>query len=67
MSLLRSKPVMWFLFLFNLGVALVAGLAFPTPRGYATSVGMGVVALGAGIGLLRARGQSATATRSGGK
>jgi hypothetical protein len=54
-SLLSSRPVLWFLFLFNLLVALVTGLAMDSAQGRATSVGMGVVALGAGAGLYRGR------------
>jgi hypothetical protein len=64
-SLLSSKPVLWFLFLFNAAVAVVAGVAGPHihVHGHAivggqrimTAAGMGVVAVGAGIGLLRSR------------
>ena len=56
-SLLSSRPVLWFLFLFNLLVALVTGLAMHGAQGTATSVGMGVVALGAGAGHYRGRAQ----------
>jgi hypothetical protein len=56
-SLLSSRPVLWFLFLFNLLVALVTGLAMHGAQGTATSVVMGVVALGAGAGLYRGRAQ----------
>ena len=52
-SLLSSKPVLWFLFLFNLAVALVAGIAVPGTQGLITAVAMGVIALGAGAGLRR--------------
>lgn len=54
-SLLSARPVLWFLFLFNLLVALVTGLAMHGAQGHATSVAMGVVALGAGVGLYRRR------------
>jgi len=54
-SLLSSRPVLWFLFLFNLLVALVTGLAMHSAQGRVTSVAMGVVALGAGAGLYRGR------------
>ena len=54
-SLLSSRPVLWFLFLFNLLVALVTGLAMHSAQGRVTSVAMGVVALGAGAGLYRNR------------
>jgi hypothetical protein len=53
------RPVLWFLFLFNLLVALVVGLTMYGPQGIATSVGMGVVALGAGAGLFLKREQQA--------
>jgi hypothetical protein len=54
-SLLSSRPALWFLFLFNLLVALVTGLAMHSTQGRVTSVAMGVVALGAGSGLYRGR------------
>jgi hypothetical protein len=64
-ALLNSKPVLWFLFLFNAAVAITAGVAGQhiTIHGHTlhgsqqvmTAVGMGVVALGAGAGLLRRR------------
>ncbi|MDL5204496.1 hypothetical protein [Streptomyces sp. ALI-76-A] len=50
-SLLASKPALWFLCLFNLVVALAAPFVVDGAQGIATSVGMGVVALGAGLGL----------------
>jgi hypothetical protein len=58
-SKLASKPVLWFLFLFNLTVAAVAPFAVDGAQGIMTAVGMGVVSLGAGVSLLRSRGQSA--------
>jgi len=64
-ALLNRKPVLWFLFLFNLAVALVVGAAgshlhvhghtLHGSQQLMTSVGMGVVALGAGAALLRRR------------
>ncbi|MER5435171.1 hypothetical protein [Streptomyces sp. NPDC002588] len=54
-ALLSSRPVLWFLFLFNLAVAAVAPFAVDGTQGLLTSAGMGVVALGAGSGLLRSR------------
>ncbi|MFC4466223.1 hypothetical protein ACFPH6_17100 [Streptomyces xiangluensis] len=47
-SLLSSKPALWFLFLFNLAVAAVAPFVVDGTQGLMTSVGMGVVSLGAG-------------------
>jgi hypothetical protein len=58
-ALLSSRPVLWFLFLFNLAVAAVAPFAIAGTQGLLTSAGMGVVALGAGSGLLQSRGRRA--------
>jgi hypothetical protein len=64
-ALLNRKPVLWFLFLFNLTVALAVAIAghhlhihghtLHSSQLIMTSAGMGVVALGAGAGLLRQR------------
>jgi hypothetical protein len=54
-ALLSSKPVLWFLFLFNLVVAAVAPFVVDGAQGVATAVGMGVVSLGAGSALLKGR------------
>ncbi|MEU1160119.1 hypothetical protein ACIPX0_26875 [Streptomyces sp. NPDC090075] len=54
-SLLASRPVLWFLFLFNLAVAAVAPFVVDGAQGVLTAVGMGVVSLGAGVSLLRGR------------
>lgn len=51
-SLLSSRPVLWFLFLFNLVVAAIAPFVVDGPQGILTAVGMGVVSLGAGSALL---------------
>ncbi|MFE7839360.1 hypothetical protein ACFU53_25905 [Streptomyces sp. NPDC057474] len=57
-ALLGSKPVLWFLLLFNLAVAAAAPFVVDGAQGIATAVGMGVVSLGAGVSLLRSgRGQ----------
>ncbi|MFI6404954.1 hypothetical protein [Streptomyces sp. NPDC050548] len=60
-NFLSSKPVLWFLFLFNLVVAAVAPFVVDGTQGVMTAVGMGVVALGAGVSLVRDRGQADTA------
>jgi hypothetical protein len=60
-NLLSSKPVLWFLFLFNLTVAAIAPFVVDGTQGVMTAVGMGVVSLGAGVSLVRDRGQAATA------
>ncbi|MCZ4509258.1 hypothetical protein O3Q52_13820 [Streptomyces sp. ActVer] len=56
-ALLSSKPVLWFLFLFNLVVAAAAPFVVDGSQGLMTAVGMGVVSLGAGLSLLKGRGQ----------
>jgi MYXO-CTERM domain-containing protein len=61
MKRLSKKPVLLSLFLFNLLVALIAGLTIDGAQGIATSVGMGVVALGAGGALLLQRRRPAAA------
>ena len=64
--LLPSKPALWFLFLFNLAVAVAAGAAGNhlrihghTIHGAQIAAGMGVVALGAGAALFLRRGKRA--------
>ncbi|MDQ0908844.1 hypothetical protein QFZ22_004829 [Streptomyces canus] len=52
-TLLSSTPVLWFLFLLNLVVAAAAPFVVEGVQGVMTAVGMGVVSLGAGVGLLR--------------
>jgi hypothetical protein len=56
-SWLRTRPVLWFLFLFNLGVALAVSFLVHGTQGIMAAAGLGVVALGAGAGLLRRRPQ----------
>ncbi|MET7487011.1 hypothetical protein [Streptomyces sp. NPDC005538] len=53
--LLASRPVLWFLFLFNLVVAVAAPFVAHGSQAVLTGVGMGVVSLGAGVSLLRTR------------
>lgn len=52
-SFLASRPVLWFLFLFNGAAAVIAYFALSGVKGIATAAGLGVVSLGAGGGLLR--------------
>ena len=52
-SWLRTRPVLWFLFLFNLGAAVTVTFLMHGTQGIMAAVGLGVVALGAGAGLLR--------------
>ncbi|MET9761712.1 hypothetical protein ABZ016_22060 [Streptomyces sp. NPDC006372] len=54
-SFLGSRPVLWFLFLFNGAVAAFCGVAVEGTQGIMAAVGMGVVSLGAGLGLLQKR------------
>jgi hypothetical protein len=54
-SPLASRPVLWFLFVVDLVVAVVAPFAVDGARGALTCVGMGAVALAAGVSLLRTR------------
>lgn len=62
-SWLKARPVMWFLFLFNLGVAVAAPFVLHGSQGIMAAAGMGAVSLGAGMGLLRSRGSAAHARR----
>ncbi|MFI5967027.1 hypothetical protein ACIA8J_33345 [Streptomyces asoensis] len=55
-ALLSSRPVLWFLFLFNLVVAAAAPFVVDGAQGVLTAAGMGAVSLGAGAGLVRDRG-----------
>jgi Major Facilitator Superfamily len=58
-SLLSSRQVLWFLFLFNLVVAVAAGFALYGTQQLLTSAGMGVVSLGAGASLFLRRSKRA--------
>jgi len=58
-SPLSSRPALWFLFPFNLVVAVAAGFGLDGTQQIMTSAGMGVVALGAGAGLVLRRANSA--------
>jgi hypothetical protein len=71
-SLLSSRPVLLFLFLFNAAVAVAVGVGghhllihghtLQGSQQVMTCAGMGIVALGAGIGLLRRRASHAYAS-----
>jgi hypothetical protein len=54
-SFLKKRSVMWFLFLFNVGVAIVIPFLVHGGAGIGAAVGMGLVGLGAGAGLLTSR------------
>ncbi|MFJ7075657.1 hypothetical protein [Streptomyces sp. NPDC098781] len=56
-ALLSSRPVLWFLFLFNAVVAALAPFVVDGGQGVLTAAGMGVVSLGAGAELVRGRGR----------
>ncbi|MFC8090321.1 hypothetical protein [Streptomyces sp. NPDC057301] len=60
-ALLSSRPVLWFLFLFNAVVAVAAPFVVDGTQGVMTAVGMGVVSLGAGVELARGRGRGKAA------
>ncbi|MDV7218296.1 hypothetical protein [Streptomyces prunicolor] len=60
-----SKPsTLWFLFLFNGGVAVASYFAVDGVKGIATAAGMGLVSLGAAGGLLSSRREQAAGTRA---
>ncbi|KAF5996185.1 hypothetical protein [Streptomyces sp. WAC00263] len=63
-SFLSSRPVLWFLFLFNGVVAAAAGFALDGVQGITAAAGMGLVSLGAGFGLLQSRGTRNRGTRN---
>ncbi|MFE6820969.1 hypothetical protein [Streptomyces sp. NPDC057690] len=48
-----SRPVLWFLFLFNAAVAAGCGFALDGVKGIAIAAVMGFISLGAGAGLLK--------------
>ncbi|MFD3377550.1 MULTISPECIES: hypothetical protein [unclassified Streptomyces] len=50
---LGSRPVLWFLFLFNAGAAVGLYFALDGTKGIAAAAAMGLVSVGAGTGLLR--------------
>lgn len=54
-SFLASRPVLWFLFLFNGAVAVSMYFLVGGATGIGAAIGMGVVSLGAGGGLLQDR------------
>lgn len=66
-ALLNRTPVLWFLFLFNLAVAVgvvgghlqIHGHSLHGSQQIMTAAGMGVVALGAGAALLQRRASRA--------
>ncbi|MFF4731034.1 hypothetical protein ACFY3M_38050 [Streptomyces mirabilis] len=63
-SFLSSRPVLWFLFLFNGVVATAAGFALDGVQGITATAGMGLVSLGAGFGLLQSRGTRTRGTEN---
>jgi len=58
-AFLSKRSTLWFLFLFNGGVAVVSYFAMDGVKGIATAAGMGLVALGAAGGLLAGRREQA--------
>lgn len=63
-SFLSSRPVLWFLFVFNAVVAAAAGFALDGVQGITAAAGMGLVSLGAGFGLLQSRGTKSRGTQN---
>ncbi|MET9762011.1 hypothetical protein ABZ016_23640 [Streptomyces sp. NPDC006372] len=51
-AFLSMSPVLWFLFLFNGGVAVVCCFTMDGAKGITAAVGMGLVSLGAAGGLV---------------
>jgi hypothetical protein len=66
-SLPSSRPVLWFLVLFNLAAAVAAGLGLHGAQQIMTSTGMGVVALGAGASLVLRRARQTRQLPAAGK
>ncbi|QUQ64321.1 hypothetical protein [Kutzneria sp. CA-103260] len=54
-SFLASRPVLWFLFLFNVTAGVLVYLFVGGAQGLMTAIGLGVVGLGAGSGLVLRR------------
>ncbi|MFD8213735.1 hypothetical protein ACFV2U_08425 [Streptomyces sp. NPDC059697] len=63
-SFLSSRPVLWFLFLFNGVVAGAAGFVLDGVQGITAAAGMGLVSLGAGFGLLQSRKTKSRGTQN---
>ncbi|MET7481402.1 hypothetical protein ABZT17_44870 [Streptomyces sp. NPDC005648] len=61
---LLSKPVLWFLFLFNVVAAAIVPFAVDGTQGITAAIGMGLVSIKAGIGLLWKRRKSAQSTHA---
>lgn len=54
-AFLSTRPVLWFLFLFNGAVATFCTVSLDGTQGIAAAVGMGLVSLGAAGGLVQRR------------
>lgn len=63
-SFLASKPVLWFLFLFNVGAGVLAYLFVGGTHGLLAAIGLGVVGLGAGSALVFRRSPQTTLANS---
>lgn len=62
-AFLSKRSTLWFLFLFNGGVAAFCYLSMDGVKGIATAAGMGLVSLGAAGGLITGRRESAAKAR----
>ncbi|WP_181803928.1 hypothetical protein [Streptomyces shenzhenensis] len=60
-AFLSTPPVLWFLFLFNGGVAAVCYFTMDGAKGAMAAAGTGLVSLGAAGGLVARRGKRAEA------
>jgi hypothetical protein len=62
-AFLSKRSTLWFLFLFNGGVAAFCYLSMDGVKGIATAAGMGLVSLGSAGGLITGRRESAAKAR----
>lgn len=61
---LLAKPTLWFLFLFNLVVAMIVPFTVDGTQGITAAIGMGLVSVKAGFGLLWQKRRSERVSRA---